>query len=273
MKFQSTLRTLLVAAALALGLRWLSDSAVFGQTAPAAADPGAQTVVQPGKISVLSSLILGNIDFVTITIFILSIVALTFIIRGFILARRDVILPDATTDQIREMIATRQYQQLLDFTETDPSFVSRAINPALKRAPHFGAMKEAMEIAVGEQTAEAFRRIEILNIIGNLGPLLGLLGTVLGMIEAFDAMNRAGGTADPKLLAGGIATALAHTFLGLFLAIPTLGCFGILRTMLDRLTTRAAIVSEELLAQMKPNERPVSPPQAAVLPPRPQMAT
>lgn len=273
MKIQSTIRTLLVAAALALVLLWLGDSAVFAQAAPTAA-PDAQTVVLPGKISVLSGLILGHIDFVTVTIFILSIVALTFIIRGFIQARRDVILPDATTDQIREMIANRQYQQLLDFTETDPSFVSRAINPALRRAPNFGAMKEAMEISVGEQTAEAFRRIEILNIIGNLGPLLGLLGTVLGMIEAFDAMNRAGGTADPKLLAGGIATALAHTFLGLFLAIPTLGAFGILRTMIDRLTTRAAIVSEELLSQMKPGERPTSAvPQATVLPPRPQMAT
>jgi biopolymer transport protein ExbB/TolQ len=87
-------------------------------------------------------------------------------------------------------------------------------------------------------------------------------------------MNNAGGSADPKLLAGGIATALAHTFLGLFLAIPTLAAFGILRTMIDRLTTRAAIVSEELLSQMKPSEGPTpSAPQATVLPPRPQMAT
>ena len=46
----------------------------------------------------------------------------------------------------------------------------------------------------GEQTAEQFRKIEYLNIIGNLGPLLGLLGTVLGMIEAFEAMHAAGAT-------------------------------------------------------------------------------
>ena len=59
------------------------------------------------------------------------------------------------------------------------------MNPALKRAPSFTAMKEAMETAIGEQTAEQFRKIEYLNIIGNLGPLLGLLGTVLGMIDAF----------------------------------------------------------------------------------------
>ena len=75
--------------------------------------------------------------------------------------------------------------------------MSRALNPALKRAPSFSSMKEAMETAIGEQTAEQFRKIEYLNIIGNLGPLLGLLGTVLGMIQAFHAMEAPGGSASP----------------------------------------------------------------------------
>ena len=62
-----------------------------------------------------------------------------------------------------------------------------------------------METALGEQTAEQFRKIEYLNIIGNLGPLLGLLGTVMGMIEAFDQMHRSGGNAKPAELANGIS--------------------------------------------------------------------
>lgn len=282
MKFALTLRTVLIAAALLLGLAWLNDAspAVFGQaTQPAAAggpvvaDTARVATSSPGKLSILSSLILGHIDFVTVTIFILSIVSLTFIIRGFIQAREDVVMPLSTVEQIRGMIVDRQLPQLLEFVEHDPSFVSRAIGPALRKMPHFNAMKESMETSIGEQTAEAFRKIEILNVIGNLGPLLGLLGTVLGMIEAFDAMQRAG-TTDPGKLAGGIATALAHTFLGLFLAIPTLAAFGILRTTTDRLTTRAAIVSEEMLALIKQGaeNRPApmgQPPVATVLPPRP----
>jgi biopolymer transport protein ExbB len=110
-------------------------------------------------------------------------------------------MPEETTNQIRDMIAGRRFKELIEFTETDPSFISKAINPALKRAPSFSSMKEAMETAIGEQTAEQFRRIEYLNIIGNLGPLLGLLGTVLGMIEAFSAMNAKGGQANPADLA------------------------------------------------------------------------
>src|SRR5205814_9602116 len=116
--------------------------------------------------------------------------------------------PEATTNHIRDLIARREFKELIDFTETDPSFISRALNPALKRAPSFSSMKEAMETGIAEQTAEQFRRIEYLNIIGNLGPLLGLLGTVLGMIDSFQGLMAAGGDANPAELADGISKAL-----------------------------------------------------------------
>jgi biopolymer transport protein ExbB len=219
----------------------------------------------------LITLIMGHIDAVFITIALLSIAGLTLIIQGFIKNRRAVFLPDVSINQMREMISQKRYKELLDYTETDPTFVSRAVNAALKRAPNFSSMKEAMETTVGEQTAEQFRKIEYLNIIGNLGPLLGLLGTVLGMIEAFSAMQAAGAAgASPSQLAGGISTALTHTFLGLMLAVPCLAAFGVLRTIVDRLTTQGALVAEELLLMMKPSEakagasiasRPVAAPQ------------
>jgi len=211
---------------------------------------GGSTAVK----STLTSVILGQKDPIFFIIAILSVVGLTLIIQGFIKNRSAVMLPESSTNTIRDMIQNKRFKELIEFTETDPSFVSKALNPALKRAPSFSSMKEAMETAIGEQTAERFRSIEYLNIIGNLGPLLGLTGTVLGMIEAFNAMNNAGGTASPGDLAGGISRALAHTFLGLFLAVPCLACFGILRTMVDRLTVRGALVAEELLLMIKPAE-------------------
>jgi biopolymer transport protein ExbB len=105
--------------------------------------------------------------------------------------------------------------------------------------------------------------IEYLNIIGNLGPLLGLLGTVLGMIEAFNEMSAAGGQARPDQLAGGISKALAHTFMGLTLAVPCLAAFGWLRTVVDRLTVRGALIAEELLLMVKPAEAKQPAPGAA----------
>ena len=217
----------------------------------------------------LFQVIMGNRDFVFFTIILCSVIGVTLIIQGFIKNRASVLMPEASINHIRELINQRQFKELIEYTETDPTFVSRALNPALKRAPSFSSMKEAMETAIGEQTAEQFRRIEYLNILGNLGPLLGLLGTVLGMIEAFTAMNDAAGAASPGDLAGGISKALAHTFLGLMLAVPCLSAFGILRTIVDRLTIRASLVAEELLLMIKPAEaKPAAASAAAAAPSR-----
>jgi biopolymer transport protein ExbB len=141
----------------------------------------------------------------------------------------------------------------LEYTATEQSFVAQALNAGLRRA-HLGyaAMHEALESSVGEQTANLFRRIEMLNVIGNLGPLLGLMGTVLGMISAFYGIDRSHG--EPKVadLAPGIAMALWHTFFGLFVAIPCLVAFGFFRTKLDRITTHAAVAAEDLLETLRP---------------------
>src|SRR5439155_1349804 len=164
----------------------------------------------------LLQLVLGHLDPIFWTIAALSVAGLTFIIQGFIKNRTSVLMPEATVNTIREMISQRRFRELIDFTESDPSFVSKALNPALKRAPSFASMKEAMETAIGEQTAEHFRSIEYLNIIGNLGPLLG--------------------------------------------------------PMVDRLTIRAALLSEELLLMIKPAESKA--PMAAAMPQgRPMVGT
>jgi biopolymer transport protein ExbB len=239
--------SMLLTAAMMLVILALSASQSWAQAAPAAAAPEE-------KPAGLVHLILSNLDPVFWTIAVLSVTGLTLIIQAFIKNRASVFMPEETTNQVREMISQRKFKELIEFTETDDSFISKALNPALKRAPSFSSMKEAMETAIGEQTAEQFRKIEYLNIIGNLGPLLGLLGTVLGMITAFSDMQAAHGSADPSKLAGGISQALTHTFLGLFLAIPCLAAFGVLRTIVDRLTVRGALTAEELLLMIKPAE-------------------
>ena len=244
--------------------------------APAGAGAGTGTSGTSGEKTKQSlvQLIFGHLDFVFFTIAALSITGLTLIIQGFIKNRASVFMPVTSTNTIRELIGQRRFRELIDFTETDPSFVSKALNPALKRAPHFAAMKEAMETSIGEQTAERFRSIEYLNIIGNLGPLLGLLGTVLGMIDAFSTMQAKGGATTPADLAGGVSIALTHTFLGLFLAIPCLAAFGILRTIVDRLTVRGALEAEELLLMIKPAEgaKPAVPAATVAPPPGPRPA-
>jgi len=262
-KFRIVLLTILLAVGLFVTIAHAADAAT--------GDATTQVVQRENLFTLIFSHWLDPIFW---TIGILSVIAMTLIIKGFLANRVDVLMPEASNVQMRELIEQRRFKDLLDFTETDPSFVSKAINASLKRANGgFVAMKEAMETSLGEQTAEQFRGIEYLNIIGNLGPLLGLLGTVMGMIQAFEAMHAAGGSAKPSELAFGISTALTHTFLGLALAIPCLAAFGILRTIVDRLTVRGAMTAEEMLLMLKPAEpRPAQAAAPRAMPAMPQPA-
>jgi biopolymer transport protein ExbB len=249
MKLMNLIRPLLVAGVLIVLLTSAAGSLAQVGGAPPAAPAGAPAVqpaapaagTKPGVLSIIP------MDPVTLTVALLSIAGVTLIVQAFLKTRSAVYMPPATVEQMRQFIAQRQYRELLELTATDPSFIARVLHPALKRAPSITAMKESLETSVSEQTADAFRRIEYLNIIGNLGPLLGLLGTVLGMIQAFLEVKTAGGQANVGTLSGGIATALAHTLLGLMLAVPCLACFGILRTMIDRLTVKSALLADDLL--------------------------
>lgn len=264
MRWYSGFRVLLVAAV--LGTTAMAARSLWAQGAPSGAPAAAPAGGAPGAPAPRKSvnpfaIVIDNIDFVFVIILICSVIGVALIIQGFIKARASVMIPESSTNHIRELIGAKRFKELIEFTETDPSFVSKALNPALKRAPSFAAMKEAMETAIGEQTAQEFRRIEYLNIIGNLGPLLGLLGTVIGMIDSFQQMNLAEGAANPKDLAGGISKALCHTMLGLMLALPCLAAFGVLRTLVDRLTVQGALIAEELLLMVKPAEaRPATAP-------------
>jgi biopolymer transport protein ExbB len=214
--------------------------------------PAADSTSSPAVHVNLFSIITSNTDPVFYTIVVLSVIGVALIIQAFIKTRASVLMPKVATDHMRDLITRRRFQELLEYTTSEPSFVARSLAPALRRAPDFDRMKEAMETALGEQTAEQFRRIEYLNIIGNLGPLLGLLGTVLGMIDAFAVVQNQKGQANVPDLAGGISKALCHTFLGLMLAIPCLAAFGVLRTLVDRLTISGSLLAEELLLMLKP---------------------
>lgn len=104
-----------------------------------------------------------------------------------------------------------------------------------------------------EAEAEArFARLErgfrFLDIVAQLAPLIGLFGTVLGMIEAFQAMQQAGSQVDPSLLAGGIWVALLTTATGLVVAMPTSAVLSWFEGRMDAERTLAGLAIQKVLA-------------------------
>lgn len=188
-----------------------------------------------------------SFDFFTVVLLAGSIAGVAFIVRCVMDIRPSRILPESSVQTLRGLIAAGRTGELREFTRTDTSFPSRVLAAAAPYLSDPRAAREAAELAASEQCANWFRRIEPLNIIGNLGPLVGLAGTVWGMIIAFSELSVSGGTAQASDLAGGISKALFHTLLGLCLATPCLLVFGFYRSTVDKVCTRAMVVASELL--------------------------
>jgi biopolymer transport protein ExbB len=187
-------------------------------------------------------------------LWLMSIATLAIIVQYFVAIRRENILPALIHDQIQECFKARQYREAIEMTDEEDSFLSYVVHAGLTEAAHgYGAMARAMEEAAEERTTRLLRHIEWLNLMGNISPMLGLLGTVWGMINAFFKIVEAGGTADPAQLANSIGIALVTTLLGLAVAIPALAVYSVMRGRIDALTTEAMIVSEELLSGFRPS--------------------
>ncbi len=209
--------------------------------APALAAEGAAPAAN------VTALFWQSADAFTGLIVVASFIAVAIIVRAVIEIRESALLPASSVDTIRARIERGDWTGLRQFVDTDRSFAGRVLAAALRpqRGGRQGA-REAAELTASEECARWFRKIELLNVIGHLGPLLGLVGTVYGMIIAFSALGATGGQAGPGELSIGISKALFHTFLGLLLAIPALLAYGYYRTLIDRHCTRAMVVSAEM---------------------------
>jgi biopolymer transport protein ExbB len=113
-------------------------------------------------------------------------------------------------------------------------------------------MERALEEMLDERSARLFRKTEYLSIIGNVSPMIGLLGTVTGMIMLFAEIHAADAFPGARVVADRIAVALITTFWGLAVAIPSLAIHAVFRNRIDVLTAECALTAERLLATFKP---------------------
>lgn len=211
-----------------------------------AVDSGAQS-------QSLLQIILTSAGWIGGVIGVLSIASVTVIIDHFLRIRRATIVPESSVKAVRELIEARQFKECIDQVSGDKTMFADMLTVGLRHGHHgFDAMQEAASERANAWRSRLFRKVEYLNIIGNICPLLGLLGTVLGMIQAFAKMNETHGAYGPEDLAGGISLALVSTFLGLVVAIVSLGFFGICRNRVDSFTVTAHAEVEDLLEYFRP---------------------
>ncbi|MHC4717902.1 MAG: MotA/TolQ/ExbB proton channel family protein [Planctomycetota bacterium] len=185
------------------------------------------------------------------------------IIEHFISIRRGNMLPEPVHAQINEMVEAGEFREMIEFTGAEPSMLSYMVHQSLAEAAHgYPAMERAMEEAGEERTTKLLRKIELLNVIGNVSPMMGLLGTVYGMIKAFSKIKQYGEMPKAGILAGDIGIALVTTFWGLVVAIPALAVYATMRNRIDGVSSEAMMVAQGVISTFRPGRKKRKPGEA-----------
>ena len=157
-----------------------------------------------------------------------SIIALAVFIERIWTLRRNRIIPPEFVSQIEEKIKALRISEAVHLCENDNSSIARIFHAGLKAmGKGMWLVKEAIEDRGTREGMILEKYVGLLSTIAQMSTLLGLLGTVSGMIKTFKAISQAG--ENPALLAGGIAEALIATFSGLCVAVPTMAFHRILK--------------------------------------------
>jgi biopolymer transport protein ExbB len=194
----------------------------------------------------------------------LSVLALALVIMHLVQIRRAALVPPEQIDRLDQLLSQGQVAVALEYCydpEVD-SYLTRIMAAGLTRYQKsaFGAfeIKNAIEEAGEDQTARLYRSTDALGVIGSIAPLLGLLGTVLGMVGAFEAISRAA-TPNHEQLAANISLALVTTLMGLILAIPCIALHRYFGNRIDALSSEAALEIERLVLHLESPGAPGTP--------------
>jgi biopolymer transport protein ExbB len=208
---------------------------------------------------------------IMLTLIGLSITAAYLIFEQIMVLRRKDVLPPNLADEVLQMLSQGRVVEANDACHRNPSPLSFVIVNGLSELD-FGwqAMEKAMEDAVAEQAAKMYRKIEYLSVIGNLAPMCGLLGTVAGMILAFQQVAASRGSAGAADLAEGIYSALVTTVAGLVVAIPSLAAFAVFRNRIDQLIAEIAFVAQHVFTPVRRRVTQTRQTASPPIPPRPK---
>ncbi len=188
----------------------------------------------------------------TVIFFALSITLLTLIVMSLLAARRDNICPPDLVEGVEQQLAEGNRQGAAELVRTDDSFLGQVVSAGLSKLDRGHSVAvEAMQEVGEEETMKMEHNLSYMALIGNISPMIGLFGTVQGMISAFQTIATSGSTPKPGDLAMNISTALFTTLAGLAIAIPAIAVYNILRNRVQRLTLQVGVTSEELIERFQ----------------------
>jgi biopolymer transport protein ExbB len=185
-----------------------------------------------------------------ILIVLMSFYLIALVVWMFLNYRTIAAIPAELLRDVRDLLDQSQYNEAYHRLAADSSFLARVLSSGVRKLPA-GLMhaQRAMELTNEDVTMEMEHRTTYLATVGTLGPLIGLVGTVYGMIMAFRVIALEGAAPQASQLADGISTALFATLEGIAISIPAIFFYAMFRNRIARLSLEVALTAEPLLEQ------------------------
>ena len=201
----------------------------------------------------LLSWVIKSLGWMYLTIFLLlSVTLVSLFVMNMLAARREVVCPQELIDTFEEKLNEKQFQEAYDMARSDESVLGQVLSAGLaKLSRGYNKALEGMQEVGEEESMKLEHRLSYMALIGNLSPMIGLFGTVQGMIASFRVIATSPNTPKPSQLAEGISTALFTTLVGLAIAIPAIAAYNILRNRVARLLLEVGVNSENLMSRFE----------------------
>lgn len=179
-----------------------------------------------------------------------SVIAFALVLERTWNLRRNSVIPRKFLREVNEHLHRREMMQVLALCAAADSSIARVLKSGLI---HFreglARIEDAIETAGAHEETALRRNLPLLGALANIATMLGLLGTVLGMIESFDLIARTG-TGDARVVASGIFQALVTTAAGLMVGIPTIAFYSFFRRRADVLVIELEEISMGLIQNL-----------------------
>jgi biopolymer transport protein ExbB len=188
----------------------------------------------------------------SLVFFAISFTLVAYMVMNVLAVRRQNICPPELVQSFEAFLEEKKYQEAYEMAKNDESFLGQVLSAGMgKLAVSYDEATGAMQEVGDSEAMKLEHRLGIIALMAQIGPMFGLLGTVDGMVQAFETIASKDQTPRPSDLAQGIGTALVTTVVGLWVAIPAILFYSIVRIILARRLFEVGNVSEALMKRFK----------------------
>jgi biopolymer transport protein ExbB len=190
--------------------------------------------------------------FYTVIFLLISFAFVALLVMNLLSSRRESVCPTELVEGFEKHLDEKQYQEAYELAKGDDSFLGLVLSAGLaKLSAGYPEAVEAMQEVGQEENLKLDHRLSYIALIGTISPMVGLFGTVDGMVRSFSVIAESTGTPPPSQLADGVATALWTTLVGLAIAIPAIAVHHLIKNRIDRLVLEVGILSDGLMSRFE----------------------